>query len=69
MTFNVGTPQIACATVSITDDTELEGDHDFSVFIASVGISATIGAPDTTVITINDDESKFVPFMCMQIYV
>ena len=68
VTFNVGTPQIACATVSITDDTVLEGDHDFSVFIASVGISATIGTPDTTVIIINDNESKFVPFICMQIY-
>ena len=56
--FNIGDPATLCVPVSIIDDTVLEGDHDFSVFIPSAGASATIGTPDTTVITITDNECK-----------
>ena len=58
MVFNVGDPATLCVPVTIIDDTVLEGDHDFSVFISSVGTSAMIGTPDTTVITITDNECK-----------
>ena len=58
ITFPVGTPTSDCATITIIDDTVLEGNHDFSVSIDSAGMFAMIGTPDTTVFTIDDDESK-----------
>ena len=58
ITFAVGVPASSCVNVAIVDDNVLEGDHDFSAEITGVGTSAMIGTPDTTVITITDDESK-----------
>ena len=58
ITFAVGSPDTSCVNVAIVDDNVLEGDHDFSVEITNVGPSAMIGTPDSTVVTITDDESK-----------
>ena len=51
-----------CATFTIVNDNLVEGDHGFSVTITNVGPSAMIGMPDTTVITINDNDRKSACF-------
>ena len=61
MVFSVGeTESTGCVDVPITSDTELEGDHDFTVTITSAGSTphASIGTPSVSTITIKDDESK-----------
>ena len=61
MVFSVGqTESTGCVDVPITSDTELEGDHDFTVTITSAGNTphASIGTPSVSTITIKDDESK-----------
>ena len=62
--FSVGqTESTGCVDVPITSDTELEGDHDFTVTITSAGSAphAIIGAPAVSTVTIKDDESKELP--------
>ena len=49
-----------CATFTIVNDNLVEGNHGFSVTITNVGTSAMIGMPDTTFITINDDDGKLL---------
>ena len=59
--FSVGeTESSGCINVPITSDTELEGDHDFTVTITSAGNTphAMIGTPSVSIITIKDDERK-----------
>ena len=56
--FPVGSPSIGCVPVTIVDDSLLEGNHDFNVFIADPGEFAMTGAPTSTVFIIEDDESK-----------
>ena len=58
MVFPVGSPSQVCANVTIVDDDDLEGDHNFAVFISDPGSFAMTGTPQTTVITISDNESK-----------
>ena len=63
LTFPDGTNEtIRCTTVPIKNDTELEGDHAFTVDIVSAGSSphAIVGALSTATVTIEDDESKSV---------
>ena len=48
-----------CATFDILDDTELEGDHSFTVQITGVGPAAVIDiSADTATVTIDDDERE-----------
>ena len=57
--FSVGqTESTGCIDVPITSDTELEGDHDFTVTITSAGSAphAIIGDVFISSITIDDDE-------------
>ena len=63
LTFPDGTNEtIRCTTVPIRNDTELEGDHAFTVDIVSAGSPphAIVGALSTATVTIEDDESKSV---------
>ena len=60
VTFPIGPAIASCINVIIVNDNELEGNHSFSVFISDPGPFAMTGTPDTTVITIEDDESKSV---------
>ena len=48
----------SCTHISIINDTELEGHHDFCVEISNISTSgsASIGAPSVATITILDDE-------------
>ena len=61
MVFSVGqTESTGCIDVPITNDTDLEGDHDFTVTITSAGLTphAIIGTPSVSIIAIKDDERK-----------
>ena len=61
MVFSVGqTESTGCIDVPITSDTELEGDHDFTVTITSAGLTphAMIETASVSIITIKDDERK-----------
>ena len=48
----------SCVSITITNDTDLEGDHDFSVAISSAGTApyAVIGSPSNAII---DKAGKF----------
>ena len=55
------TEQVRCTSISITDDTVLEGEHDFSIAITSAGTSpyASIDPnASVTTVTIVDDEGE-----------
>ena len=57
--FDPASPAVPlCATFNILDDSEMEGDHGFNVQITGVGPAAMIGSPDTTTVTIDDDEGE-----------
>ena len=48
-----------CVTFNILDDEVLEGDHDFTVTISSLGsgsCAAISNTQSTTIVTIDDDE-------------
>ena len=49
-----------CIDIPITSDTELEGDHEFTVEITGAGSTpyASLGSPVVTTVTIEDDESE-----------
>ena len=51
----------SCVSITITNDTDLEGDHDFSVAISSAGTApyAVIGSPSNASVTIIDKAGKF----------
>ena len=56
-----GPPPAMCSTFTIQPDTELEGDHDFTVEITGISSGlphATINAASTTTVTITDDDSE-----------
>ena len=58
-TFSVGGPTTNCIDFNITDDEELEGDHDFTVEItdiSSIPPHAIIGSSSINVVTITDNE-------------
>ena len=60
-TFSVGGPTTNCIDFNITDNKELEGDHDFTVEItdiSSMAPHAMFGLPNITVVTITDNEGK-----------
>ena len=52
--------QILFICIPITNDTVLEGDHDFTVAIIDAGSSphAEVAEPSSTTVTIEDDESE-----------
>ena len=59
--FSVGGPTTNCIDFNITDDEELEGDHDFTVEITDISSMpphAMIGSRNITVVTITDNEGK-----------
>jgi len=59
--FPVGVASTACFYVTIVDDNELEGDHDFTVEITGISSGsphAMVDAASTTTITITDDDGE-----------
>jgi len=60
--FQVGTDTTACIDVTITNDTNLEGDHTFSVNLGGMitptltGGTGGFGTPMSTTVTIQDPE-------------
>ena len=59
ITFSVSDPSIGCVDFSITDDSEFEGEHDFTVEIThinSMAPHAMIGSPNTSIVTITDSK-------------
>ena len=61
LTFRDGsTNQTLFICIPITNDTVLEGDHDFTVAIVDAGSSphAEVAEPSSTTVTIEDDESE-----------
>ena len=48
----------ACFNVSILDDSLSEGPENFFATIFSASTVVDVGSPDTTIISIMDDESK-----------
>ena len=62
LTFSIGNPTIECVDFNITDDMELESDHDFTVHIgaiSSMAPHAMIGTPNFTIVTIIDNDGKY----------
>jgi hypothetical protein len=53
-----GLPMTGCASVMATQDTLVEGEHGFDISISSTGLPdyVTIESPDTTTVTITDDD-------------
>ena len=60
--FPVGTDTTACIDVTIIDDNNLEGDHDFTVDLEGkitptlTGGTGGFGTPSSTTVTIQDPE-------------
>ena len=57
--FPLGPLMPGCITVTINQDTSVEGDHTFSVSLnpGPINPTLTVGMTDTTVVTITDDAS------------
>ena len=57
-----GPPSAMCATIDIQTDTELEGDHDFTVLIVNTNPgpphATVLSTSSTTAITIIDDDCE-----------
>ena len=69
LTFLDGsTNQTQCVSIPITNDTFLEGDHNFTIDIISAGSPphAEIGAQSNAAVTIQDDESELMACLCSQ---
>ena len=58
--FTTGLSNTACVTIYITNDEALEGDHDFTITITDAESTANITDPMSSIITIIDDECKFL---------
>ena len=44
-------------TVQVTQDNDIEGDHEFDVSISSTSMTAvTVGSPASATVTISDDD-------------
>ena len=59
MEYPVGTQGMtSCTHITIINDTELEGDHDFYIEISNISSlsNASIGTPSVATVTIHDDE-------------
>lgn len=57
--FQVGTNTTACIDVNILDDSNLEGDHSFTVDLGGIvtpNLTAGFGSQSSTTITIRDPE-------------
>ncbi len=63
VTFPAGSSDNQIVTITITDDSELEGDEDFTFELQNVsgGNSATTGSPSQFVLTVIDNETPAVP--------
>ena len=60
--FSVGGLTTNCIDFNITDDEELEGDHDFTVEITDISSMpphAMISSSSINVVTITDNEGKY----------
>ena len=59
--FDIGSNQIDCVEIPITNDEALEDDHDFNITITNAGSSphADLGTPTITTVIIKDDESEY----------
>ena len=59
ITFSIRVPSIGCVDFNITDDSEFEGEHDFTIEItniSSMAPHAVIGSPNKTIVTIVDSK-------------
>ena len=56
MAGNTVNESTACATINSIDDLILEGDHSFTVSIASTSPNVTIAMPSSAEVTIMDNE-------------
>ena len=56
MVFPAGSKTTACVNISIVNDSEVEGDHQFAVEIVDVGEFATSENSSIITIVIKDDE-------------
>ena len=56
MDYPVATQEMT--SVSVINDLELEGDHDFRIEISNISTlsNASIGSPSVATVTIHDDE-------------
>lgn len=54
--FTAGPNNTACGNISIVNDNEVEGDHQFAVEIVDVGEFASIEDPSLITVVIKDDE-------------
>ena len=52
---------LACINISIPQDSALEGDHEFSIWLSTLSPDVvTIGSPANAMVVLADDESKWV---------
>ena len=58
-TFPAGMPGMACIDVTIIDDDDYQGEHDFTLHILSVSPMLPIVPPSYVTITITDPEGVF----------
>ena len=56
--FTTGPNNTACVNISIVNDTEVEGDHQFEVEIVNAGEFAMIGNRSVIRVVIKDDEGS-----------
>ncbi len=63
VTFPAGSSDNQVVTITITDDSEVEGDEDFTFELQNVsgGNAATVGAPSQHVLTVTDNDFAAVP--------
>ena len=54
--FKAGPNNTACVNISIVNDNDIEGDHQFAVEIVDAGEFALIGDPSVITVVIKDDE-------------
>ena len=58
VTLNSATGAMVCATVTLSDDTILEGAETFTVAITDSG-GAVLGSPSNATVTINDNDGQY----------
>ena len=56
--FTTGPNNTACVNISIVNDNETEGDHQFAVEILDAGAFALIEDPSVITVVIKDDEGS-----------
>ena len=63
-------PDTQCATITILDDSQVEGDHEFEVEITDPGHEdVDTGSQSTTTVTIMDDDGGFYREVVIVVYI